>query len=370
MRKYYLDNIRWFIILLVLLDHTVCIFSACKSPMSYNTNGIEALDAVGYLIYPWFMPCLFVVAGMSARYAIAKYAGRDSEDTDFVIGKDVRKRFMRERCRKLLIPFAAYLVLVGPWAAELAFRTTNAMETFAELPAVIIFLIRIVNGMGPAWFLIQLYVISWVFLLFLKLDKKQKLVQFGEKANIWVLLLLYVPVLLSAQVLYVAYTFRNALYFLLFLLGYYVFSHEKVQQICQKYGFGLLVAGLVCGGVQMYLYWGSAYQYIVNEPLVVLFTWLMILAVLGCFGRFFDNKNRVTAYFTANSFGIYLFHYVPIVYIAYLLDTQCSLPDICNYLLTLVGAFLAAVALTEIIKRIPVFDVWFGLKKPDEKICS
>lgn len=72
MRKKYLDNIRWFIILLVLIDHTVCIFSSCKSPMSYNTTGIEVLDSLGYMIYPWFMPCLFVVAGMSAKYALEK----------------------------------------------------------------------------------------------------------------------------------------------------------------------------------------------------------------------------------------------------------------------------------------------------------
>lgn len=363
MRKHYLDNIRWFIILLVLVDHTVCIFSACKSPMSYNTNGIEALDSIGYLIYPWFMPCLFVVAGMSARYAIAKYAGKSSADTDFIIGKDIRKRFIKERRRKLLIPFLAYLVLIGPFAAELSFRTTNAEETFAALPKAVIFLIRIVNGMGPAWFLIQLFLISWIFLLFLKLDKNQKLLQWGERVNIWGLLLLYIPVFLAAQVLYVAYTFRNALYLLLFLMGYYIFSHDKVQEICKKYAFLFLGAGLLSGLAQMLLYWGKAYQYIVNEPLVMLFTWFMILALLGIFGRFFDKANEITEYFTENSFGIYLFHYVPIVYIAYFLDTRCKLPDIFNYLFTFAGAFLAAVVLTELIKRIPWLNTLFGLKK-------
>lgn len=286
MRKHYLDNIRWFIILLVLVDHTVCIFSSCKSAMSYNTGGIEYMDSIGYLIYPWFMPCLFVVAGMSARYAITKFAGKNAYDTDFVIDKSVRKRFIRGRVKKLLIPFIAYLALVGPFAAELSFRTTNMEETLAELPEAVIFLIRIVNGMGPAWFLIQLLLISWIFLLFLRLDKKQTLVRVGEKCNIFGLLLMYVPVLLSAQLLYVAYTFRNVLYLFLFLLGYYVFSHEKVQEICKKHAWWLLAAALVCGVIQMIMYWGIPYQQMVNYPVVVLFTWLMVLAVIGIFGRF------------------------------------------------------------------------------------
>ena len=348
MRKHYLDNLRWFIIILVLIFHTVCIFSSCHAAMSYNTNGIEALDALGYLIYPWFMPCLFVVAGMSARYAIAK--------TD-------RRQFFRSRCKKLLIPFIAYMVLIGPFAAELAFKTTNMAELFAALPAPVLFLIRVVNGMGPAWFLLQLFLISWLFLLFLKLDSKEKLVQLGGKCNLPILLLLFFPVLLSAQVLYFAFTFRNGLYLLLFLLGYYVFSHEHVQAICKKYCLWFLGAGLVCGIAQMLLYWGRVYQEIVNEPLVMLFTYLMVLAVLGYFGRFFDKTNHAATYLSRNSFGIYLFHYVPMVYLAYLLDTRFDLPVIWNYILTFAGTFVTAILLTEGIKRVPVLNRLFGLKK-------
>lgn len=348
MRRKYLDNIRWFIILLVLIDHTVCIFSSCKSPMSYNTTGIEALDAIGYMIYPWFMPCLFVVAGMSAKYALEKKE---------------KKVFLKERVWKLLIPFITYVLLIGPFASALSFKVNNLNEAFAALPAGVIVAIRLVSGMGPSWFLLQLFLITLVWLLIMKLDSKDKLMQMGEMCNIWSLLILYLPVVLSAQILYISKTFRNGLYLFLFLLGYYVFSHEKVQELCKKYALYFLGAGLVVGGVQTYLYWGKVYQDIVNKWVVVLYTWLMILAVLGCFYKFFNKSNKMTDYLSQNSFGIYLCHYVPMVYLAFWLDTKCHLPKGIEYMVTCLGAFAMALLLTAVIRCIPLLNQLLGLRK-------
>lgn len=348
MRKKYLDNIRWSIILLVLLVHTVCIYSACKAPMSYNSEGIAILDAIGYMIYPWFMPCLFVVAGMSAKYALEK---------------KTPKAFLKGRFKKLMIPFLAYLLLIGPFASTLSFKVNHLEEVFAKLPKAIVVLIRIVSGMGPSWFLFQLMLVVLVFMVILKIDKKQKLVEWGKKCNLVGLVLLYIPVLISAQLLYVTLTFRNVLYLFLFLLGYYVFSEESMQELCKKIALPCLGAGLVVGGIQTYLYWGKPYQEIVNHWEVVLFTWLMILAVLGCYGKYFDAQNKVSDYMSQNGFGVYLFHYVPMVYIAYAMDTYFILPYIANYLVTFIGTLIVSIGLTECVKRIPVIGTIFGLRK-------
>lgn len=72
MRKNYLDNIRWTVIILVLVFHVVSIFSSCGAVMSINAPGIPALDTIGYLIYPWFMCLLFVVSGICARISLEK----------------------------------------------------------------------------------------------------------------------------------------------------------------------------------------------------------------------------------------------------------------------------------------------------------
>ena len=348
MRKYYLDNMKWFIILLVLVFHVVSLFSSCKGLMSFNEPGIPALDSIGYMIYPWFMSCMFVAAGISTRYALKTRTDRE---------------FAKERIWKLLIPFVAYLFLVGPFAGNLSFKVNHLDQQLSKVPAFVIVLIKIVSGMGPSWFLLQLFIISLIFLLFLKLDKKQMLLALGSRCNIPVLLSLYFPVLLSAQILYVTYTFRNMLYLLMFLMGYYIFSHDQVIAKLKKHSLPLLGAALVLGVIQTCRSWGTYYQGVVNDWVVMLYTWVMVLAVLGCFARFFDRQNRFTARMTGLSFGIYLFHYVPLIYIAYFLSTQCRLPYALNYILTFVGTFISAVLLTLMVERIPGLNILFGLKK-------
>lgn len=347
MRKYYLDNIRWFVILLVLVFHVVSIFSSCKGLMSFNKPGIPALDSIGYMIYPWFMSCMFIVAGVSAKHALEKRK---------------RKTFVKERVRKLLIPLVSYMVLIGPFAADLSFKVNSLDKQLSMLPAFVIRLIKIVSGMGPSWFLLQLFLVSMVLLLILKLDKKQKLMDLGSKCNLPILLLFYFPVLLSAQILYVTYTYRNMLYLLMFLMGFYIFSHDNVIETLKKYALVLLGTGIVLGIIQTYRCWGIFYQSVVNNWLVMLYTWIMILAVFGCFARFFNKQNKSSVRLSGLSFGVYLFHYVPLIYIAYFLSTKCHLPYVLNYILTFTGTLVSAVLLTFIVKKVPVLNFLFGLK--------
>ena len=353
MRKYYLDNMKWFIILLVLVFHVVSIFSSCKGLMCFNEPGIPAMDSIGYMIYPWFMSCMFVAAGVSAKYALEKRS---------------RKTFVKERIRKLLIPLISYTVLIGPFASNLSFKVNNLDQQLSKLPVFVVGLIKMVSGMGPSWFLLQLFLISLVLLLVLKLDKKQKLMELGSKCNLPILLLFYFPVLLSAQILYVTYTYRNMLYLLMFLMGYYIFSHDNIIEILKKYAPVLLGAGFVLGVTQTYRCWGTFYQGVVNNWIVMLYTWIMVLAVFGCFARFFDRQSKFTAHMSNLSFGIYLFHYVPLIYIAYFLWTKSSLPYTLNYILTFAGTLASAVLLTVIVKKIPGLNFLFGLKRTKKNI--
>lgn len=348
MRKYYLDNIKWFVIVLVLVNHVVSIFSSNGSLMSYNAKGIASMDAIGYFIYPWFMPILFVIAGISARYSLQHRSA---------------KEFRKERVWKLLIPFLAYLFLIGPLAGELAFKVNDYENVFAALPDFVIVIIKLLNGMGPSWFLLQLFLLSYVLLLVRRLDKKEKLFWLGKQCNLRMLLLLYFPVLLAAQILYVAFTFRNGLYLLLFLLGYYMFSEERVQNLLEKWNAYFLLVGFLAGILQCYVSWGKPYQEVVNHWLVMLYTWFMILGVMGCAGRWFNQNNKLTRYMRQRSFGLYLFHYVPMVYIAYYLTTNFKLPDIVNYIVVLILSFAASIILFEILVRIPVVNLILGLKK-------
>ena len=82
MRKHWIDNLRWVTVLLVLFYHVIYF---------YNNKGVfggiggfgvypeckQYQDIVMYILYPWFMPLLFLLAGISARYALEKHSAKE-----------------------------------------------------------------------------------------------------------------------------------------------------------------------------------------------------------------------------------------------------------------------------------------------------
>ncbi len=98
MRKIFIDNLRSFVIVLVVIFHVTATYNSNGSPLNYNGKGLAYMDVIGYMIYPWFMILLFAVSGMAVRYALEKYS---------------IKTLLLERTKSLLIPFVFYQVILG-----------------------------------------------------------------------------------------------------------------------------------------------------------------------------------------------------------------------------------------------------------------
>lgn len=353
MRKYYLDNVRWMIIVLVVIHHVVCIFNSTGIVMNFNARGIPAIDAFAYFVYPWFMPCMFLIAGISARYSLIRRSD---------------KQFLKERVNKLLIPFIVGMLIIAPLVGIFTF-SVNGWKAIMALPIVIKGLILMVSGMGPLWFLIQMFIVSMAFMAIKSLDKNGKLLELGSKANLWILLLLYVPCLGCAQVLNFMYTFRNGLFLILFLLGYYVFSHDKVQDELAKYNIFLLIAAVILFVIEIHKFWGRKFSdlNVINNYIVFLYGWIMMLAVIGSFKTYFNFSNRFTKYMSSRSFMMYMFHYLPMNIIAYCVVKYLKLPIIFNYILVLVLSFGITVAICEVAYSIPQIRFLFGIRKASEQ---
>ena len=89
-RYYFVDNLRWVIVVLVLIYHVFYNFNA--QGVFGGIGGFaeqQWQDVVGTILYPWFMTLMFLLAGMSSRYALQHRTARE---------------FRRERTRKLLVP--------------------------------------------------------------------------------------------------------------------------------------------------------------------------------------------------------------------------------------------------------------------------
>ncbi|WP_049759119.1 acyltransferase family protein [Clostridium kluyveri] len=354
MRKSYLDNIRWGIIILVVIYHIIYIFNSVGVISNIGVKGIPQMDVMLYFIYPWFMACLFLVGGISARYSLQKRTG---------------KQFAKERVKRLLVPSIAGIFILG-WIS--GYVTNHYVDMFGGkgnlIPGFIKYLIYSLCGIGPLWFAHELFLASMILLLFRKFDKNDTLWKICKKTNMIIILLLFFAVWGSSFILNTPLitVYRNGIYIFMFLLGYYVFSHDEVQERLKKWHLPLLISAVICGITYTIYYYGD--NYTTATCLQSLFTnfylWIIILAILGCGKAWFNGTNHFTEYMNKRTFGIYVLHYPVLTISAYLLTTYLQLPMLLYYFILLIIEIMTMPLLYEIISRIPVLSfLLLGISK-------
>ena len=100
MRKHYIDNLRNITILFLFPVHTFMIWNDFGIKFYVWLGENRLLSTLIVLINPWFMPLLFVLAGVSARFSLQKRS---------------YKEFGANRVQKLLVPFICGMVLHVPF---------------------------------------------------------------------------------------------------------------------------------------------------------------------------------------------------------------------------------------------------------------
>ena len=376
-RKHWMDNLRWVTVLLVLFYHVFYF---------YNNKGVfggiggfgeypeykQYQDIVMYILYPWFMMLLFLVAGISSRYAL---------------NKQTSKQFVKSRTLKLLVPATIGLFvfqwMTGYFNTQVA-ALAQGTDLFADIPDevpngiknIIKYFAYSLSGIGPLWFIQDLWVFSLLIVLIKKLDKNDRFWRWCGKANIPVIILLGVLVWLASQALIMnprddspdgLYNLYKPLtYFVPFLMGYFVFSHDEVQDRVEKMHLPMLICAVVACVALCWTGWGknNTDPQFLSSWLNCLYVWLMILAMLGCFKAWFNKTNRFATYMTQSSFSIYVVHYLVIASLGYMMKVYTDLAPWMMYVILFVAVMTIPFALYEIIKRIP-FIRWciLGIKK-------
>jgi surface polysaccharide O-acyltransferase-like enzyme len=360
MRKNWLDNLRWVTVLLVLFYHVIYF---------YNNKGVfggiggfgpypewhQYQDVVMYILYPWFMPLLFLLAGISARYALEKHSG---------------KEWFGARTRKLLVPGTIGLFvfqwMVGYFNTAVAANgALDGVTGFARL------IMLAISGTGPLWFIQDLWLFSLLLLIIRPLDRKNRFHDwcgrvFGGKAGIvWIILLgilfwageqliIKNPRPESADGLYNLY--KPLFYFIPFLMGYFIFANDSVHETLGRVWAPLLGCAVAVGGVLIGTTFGqdnTTPQYL-GSPLNCLYGWMACLAMMAWFKARFDRTGAFAGYMTRSSFGLYIVHYLVIASLGYMMKVYTQLPPLAMYAILTVAVFTLSPLIYEIIRRIPV----------------
>jgi peptidoglycan/LPS O-acetylase OafA/YrhL len=361
MRRHWIDNLRWVTVLLVLLYHVIYYYNNKGVLGGYGGwgDGPQYQDVVMYVLYPWFMPLLFILAGVSARYALERQS---------------KKEWFGSRTRKLLVPSTIGLFFFG--FATGFFNTLAAPAADLEgLPLLVKYLIWTISGTGPLWFIQVLWLLSLMLLLVRRFDAKDRVWQVCRRVGIVPIVLMGVmfwlghktlvmnPDPASAEGLWNLY--KPVFYAIPFLMGYFIFSHDSVQHIVQRVWRPLMACAVVAGVTLVVTTFGqdnTSPQYLCT-PLNNLYGYLMCLAMMGWFGCRFNSTGRVAEYMTRSSYGIYIVHYLIVNSLGYALRVATALQPLWVYVILTVAVFTLSPLLYELLRRIP-FLSWciFGEK--------
>lgn len=354
MRRYYLDNIRWATVGLVCVYHVVYMYNGIV------TDGVigpfyekQYQDMIQYLLYPWFMLLLFLISGMCSRYYLEKHTIRE---------------FVGARTRRLLVPSTIGLLTAGWLQGYISMAISNAFLTLPDsIPGIARYFIMTLSGTGVLWFIQMLWLFSMLLAVF-RTFEKGKLYTVGGKGNIAALVLLAVPVYLSGLLLNapVVVVYRFGIYGFVFFLGYFVFAHEKTIACLCRYRILLLTSAGILAVIYLFLHYGDNFAVVpvVNSISAAAYGWIACLAILGCAKKRWDTMPPFASFMTKRSFGLYVFHYLPLSATAYALREFTSLPALPCYLLTAFAAFAGGFLLYEIVIRIPLLR-WclLGIRK-------
>lgn len=365
MRRKDIDWLRLFGILLLFPFHAARIFDPGEA--NYVESVAKSSIGVGFMsaIWPWFMPLLFLVAGVSAWYALQKRDG---------------KRFINERVMRLLVPLALGLILIVPIQGYMArlqrgtlhggyfnYLFTQFFPNFSDLSGY--------NGtFTPAhlWFIMYLFVISLALLpLFLHVIHARSKKGIGpvgrlfEKA--WFLPLMFI--LLTASEALPAIAGKNPFFYgLYYALGFFIASSEGSWKAIDRLRWPALGA-LVISVPLYFIIRGYAqgtgdysWQSILCAFARNLYGWCALLCMLAFARRFLNRGGRVLDYLSGAAFPVYILHQSLMMVLAYFI-IQWNVGITLQYVIIMLGTLASSLALYEVCRHVPPLRIVLGIKK-------
>ncbi len=343
-RKHYIDNLRWLILLFLIPYHTAMAWNSWGEPNYIFFESNKVISSFIVFFSPFFMPLLFVLAGVSTKYALRKRTYR---------------QYISERAKKLLIPLLFGTVALMPVMTYIAdIYNCSYKGSFPEHYGVFFTKFTDLTGadggfsFGQFWFLLYLFVISAVCVSVMRafgITGKQT-----QRSFLFPLfLLLGLPLPLLSELLSIGGK-SLAEYTYLFLIGYFLLSDDEIISGTEKYFIPLLAVGASAAVLNVYLFlWSETDLPVLGTAAKYAAEWFMIAGLIGFSKKCLNFTGKVSAHMGMLSFRYYIFHFVWVVLFQYLLYRLCGNNTVILYGGTVILSLIITAVCCEIVGKIP-----------------
>jgi surface polysaccharide O-acyltransferase-like enzyme len=383
-RTYWLDYLRGFITVLVVAHHSTLAYTtfAHFNPQVYVASTHPIVDdsrAFGLDVFEdfndvYFMSLMFLISGIFVLPSLARKGSRI---------------FLRDRFRRLFIPLLITVTFIMPFGY---LASWNLAHHNWDLHAFLVDYIAVEHWpAGPPWFIGILFVFNGIMGGFYlrwraTLDRwagslanpSSRTLGLFVRAYILTLILLLPFVLIFGASAWIGFgPFAFQLSRILLYAGYFVVGmllgaagtgkgllagdsalmrHYSIWLIgCILAYFALGIAGGHIQDLENHNHLNEIQATLLYRTFWCLSCTLSCMAFLSRFHRIFRKTAARPAWesLSANAYGIYLIHYVFVLWIQYLL-LPVSLPAIAKFALTFIGALALSWIITALIRKIPL----------------
>lgn len=356
MRKYYIDNLRTLVILLLFPFHTFRMYTNFDPFYVQGMSNIFCDISVSFISI-WFMNLLFVLAGISTAYSLEKRS---------------IKEYARERFMKLFIPFIFGVILTVPIQTYYAEKFHNGYSGSFFYQYIMFFtketdLSGYYGGFTPGhlWFLLFLFIISLMSLPVIKYIKKHGRKPMKKSPSV----LRLVPLFILVNIFSVIEIGESlGQYMAYFLIGFLILEREEIlKELEDKKWILLFSAFILCIvsiTISYFIEWGEPFSItaVTLSAVRQLASWITILSLLGVGRSYFNFSNKCTEYLSKSSFAIYLPHQTLLVMIGYYV-----IPAVHNValqiLIIMILGFISSILVSELLKKTRITRFMFGVKK-------
>ncbi len=367
-RLIFIDNLRWLMIVFVVLMHVNVTYSMMGSWYYIEKAKLDVFQAIYFGMYGSFTQAYF----MGLLFFIAGY---------FVPSSFDRKgfgAFTKERCIRLGIPTLIYMLFIHPLTIIILNHPQHWNLNFLQEYVKYIYTFKFIGESGPLWFALALLIFSILYGTIRKLGGR------NDQAAIETTVI-HPKQILAIALLISVFTFGTRIvfpigtnilnmqlcffpqYIVLFVLGIVFLRRNLLQTISYRLGINWFKYTLFIGVPLWFLIliFGKDTADSI-QPLYGHFTWQsaaysfwesffcvgICLGLIVLFREKFNHQGRWSKFLSDNAFGVYVFH-TPILVFISMLFKDISMYPFFKYLIVAAITIPLCFWVSHFLRKIP-----------------